>query len=609
MNSPSVNQSAWHSLRVEDVFRELSASPDGLKEDAARERLATFGPNELEAGHKISAWQILLEQFKNVLLLILIIATGLSIASGHGTEAIVIGVIVVFAVGLGFYQEFRAERAMEALQEMAAPHATVVREGNEVQIPARELVPGDVVLLKAGDKVPADCRLVQVFNLQADEAALTGESVPVEKQAEKLDEADLTPGDRTNIAFAGTAVTYGRGRAVVVATGMNTEFGKIARMLQGVEQSRTPLQENLDRVGRILAVVAIVIVLVIVGLGLLRREEQQQSIMDLLLFGVALAVAVVPEALPAVVTVSLAIGVQRMIKRNALVRRLPAVETLGSTSVICSDKTGTLTKDQMTVRQIYVADRTFDVSGAGYEPKGSFSADGKDLDPPDPLRELLKAGVLSSDAQLVQEEGANRWDIHGDPTEGALIVAAAKAGLNKSSLDKELPRVDEIPFSSESKRMTTFHQTDGGQVAFVKGAPEMLLSSCDSFLTEKGESRLDDAQREKVADVSRRMAENALRVLAIARQKQATRDSVNERLSLLGLVGMIDPPRPEARDAVEKCAAAGIKVVMITGDHPITARAIAVDLGIARQGRVVTGAELDRIEEEQLRDDVESIEV
>jgi Ca2+-transporting ATPase len=607
--SPAAHQPSWHALEPADVFRELSSSAEGLTAAAARERLEKFGPNELQAGHKVSAWRILLEQFKNILLLILIIATALSIATGHGTEAIVIGVIVLFAVGLGFFQEYRAERAMEALQQMAAPTATVLRDGKEAQLPARDLVPGDVILLKAGDKVPADCRLLEIANLQADEAALTGESVPVEKQTAPLAGENLPAGDRTNMAFAGTAVTYGRGRGIVAATGMNTEFGQIARMLQGVKQTRTPLQENLDRVGRALALVALVIVIIIVALGLWRMEDTGQTVTDLLLFGIALAVAVVPEALPAVVTVSLALGVQRMIKRNALIRRLPAVETLGSTSVICSDKTGTLTKDEMTVREIYAAGRTFEVSGAGYEPQGEFQADGQKLDPPEPLIEVLRAGVLSSDARLVQEDEGTRWDIQGDPTEGALVAAAAKAGLQKDKLDSELPRVDEIPFSSETKRMTTLHRSAGGAVAFAKGAPEVLLRACQSQLTDKGETELTERELEAIIAAGKRMAENALRVLALARQKNASRDSVNGRLTFLGLVGMIDPPRPEARDAVEKCAAAGIMVKMITGDHPLTAKAIAKDLGIAKAGRVVSGTELDDISDEKFPDEVDTIEV
>jgi Ca2+-transporting ATPase len=609
MNSPSANHPAWHSLPVEDVFARLSASPDGLTGEAARERLDRYGANELRGGRKVSAWRVLLEQFHNVLLLILILATGLSIAAGHGLEAVIIGVIIFFAVALGFIQEYRAERAMEALQEMAAPGATVLRDGAETSIPARELVPGDVILLKAGDKVPADCRLTEANNLQSDEAPLTGESVPVEKQTAPLAGAELPAGDRTNVAFAGTAVTYGRGRAVVVATGMETEFGKIAGMLQNVAQSRTPLQENLDRVGRALAVAALVLVVVIVALGWFRREETRQSITDLLLFGIALAVAVVPEALPAVVTVSLAIGVRRMVKRNALVRRLPAVEALGSTTVICSDKTGTLTKDEMTVRQVYVAGRTFDVSGAGYEPNGEFAADGEKVGRTEPLEELLKAGALSSDAHLVDDAGPGRKRIQGDPTEGALVAAAAKADLHKPRLDEQFPRVDEIPFSSESKRMTTLHRTENGLTAYVKGAPEVLLPACTALLTDEGEAPLGERELQDVTAAARRMAADALRVLALARQRNASRDSVNERLTLLGLVGMIDPARPEAKAAVETCAAAGVKVVMITGDHPLTAKAVAADLGIAKAGRIVTGAELDALTDDALKNDVEQIEV
>lgn len=609
MTSPPADKPTWHSLGIADVLRELSSSEDGLSEQTAGKRLANFGPNELQAGQKISAWQVLLNQFKNILLLILIIATALSIAVGHGTEAIVIAVIVFFAIALGFFQEYRAERAMEALQQMTAPLATAIRNGEETQLPARRLVPGDVILLSVGDKVPADCRLMEVHNLQADEASLTGESVPVEKQIEPLADDNLAPGDRKNIAFSGTAISYGRGRAVVIATGMSTEFGRIAGMIQGIEQVRTPLQQNLDRVGRTLAIVALVIVVVIVALGLWRREDTQQTVTEFLLFGVALAVAVVPEALPAVVTVSLAIGVQRMVKRNALVRRLPAVETLGSTSVICSDKTGTLTKDEMTVRESNVAGRTFELSGVGYEPEGEFSSDGNILEAPKSLRELLKGGALSSDAHLVRAADALHWHVQGDPTEGALVVAAAKAGLHKAELDEHLPRVDEIPFSSESKRMTTFHRTSDGLVAYVKGAPEVLLGSCSEYLTEHGDAPLQEQELQHVIEVGRHMAENALRVLALARQRNATRESINEGLTLLGLVGIIDPPRPEAKAAVEKCEEAGIKVVMITGDHPLTAKAIAADLGILKMGRVVTGAELDEISDDALQSEVGNIEV
>ena len=610
MTDPASQQSpTWHALTAEQALQKLGTATSGLSSGEARTRLEKHGPNELQAGRRVSAWKILLDQFRNVLLLILIIATGLSIASGHGIEAVVIGVIVFFAVGLGFYQEFRAERAMEALQQMAAPTATVLRDGKEAQLPARDLVPGDVILLKAGDKIPADCRLIEAANLQIEEAALTGESVAAEKQTEPLADANLPVGDRTNLAFAGTAATYGRGKAAIVATGMETEFGKIAKMLQGVKQTRTPLQENLDRLGRTLAVVALAIVILIVALGLWRMDPNKPDYLGLLLFGVALAVAVVPEALPAVVTVSLAIGVQRLIKRNALIRRLPAVETLGSTSVICSDKTGTLTKDEMTVRQIYADGGAIDVSGAGYEPQGEFSRDGKKVDLPPHVRELLQAGVLASDARLEHDKETNRWQIKGDPTEGALLTAAGKAGLDKGKLESEFPRVDEIPFSSETKRMTTFHKRNGGVIAFAKGAPEVLLDSCAKLRTADGQADLTDDRRQAVLDAAAKMAEHALRVLALATKERATRESADDELTLLGLVGMIDPPRPEAREAVKKCEAAGIKVVMITGDHPQTAKAVARDLGIAKTGRVVTGGELDGISDEAFPREVETIEV
>ena len=358
----------WQTQSTDEAFEQLHSQPGGLSNAEAAIRLEQYGPNELKAAHRISPWEILLEQFKNVLVLILLGATAISLLLGHGIESIVIAIIVLFAVGLGFVQEYRAERAIDALRKMAAPTATVLRDGAEVKIPARELVPGDVILLHTGDRLPADARLVEAVNLQVEEAALTGESVPVDKHTQALENEDLPVGDRRNMVYAGTAVTYGRGKALVAATGMQTEFGKIAQLLETVETGKTPLQQNLDKVGAVLARVAFVVVAIIVILGLLRG----QPFIDMLIFGIALAVAVVPEALPAVVTISLAIGVQRMVKRNALIRRLTAVETLGSTSVICSDKTGTLTKDEMTVRKIFTTGKLFKVSGAGYTPEGAF---------------------------------------------------------------------------------------------------------------------------------------------------------------------------------------------------------------------------------------------
>ena len=604
-NPAAISSPHWHPLTIEETFARLNSTPNGLSSAEVAKRMEQFGPNELQAQGSVSAWAILFEQFKNVLIVILLLATALSAFLGHGVEAIAITVIVLFAVILGFIQEYRAERAIEALREMAAPAATTIRDGREQRVPARDLVPGDVIILATGDKVPADVRLTKAVNLQTVEAPLTGESAPVEKHADSLPEEQLPAGDQRNMAFAGTAVTYGRGRALVAATGMSTEFGKIARMLEQVDTARTPLQGNLDRIGKSLARVAIVVVVVIVALGLFRG----QPFIEMLIFGVALAVAVVPEALPAVVTISLALGVKRMVRRNALIRRLPAVETLGSTSVICSDKTGTLTKDEMTVRRLYVAGHMIDVSGTGYEPSGTFSTNGSSGVTSSTLTTMLRAAALASDARVEQKNGAGTWEVKGDPTEGALIVAAAKAGLNKQELDTQFSRVAEIPFTAETKRMTTLHETPGGVVAYSKGAPEVIVHSCTSQLTDAGVETLDEARRVQVLESARQMAGEALRVLAIAYKPGATvRDAEND-MTLLGLAGMIDPPRPEAKAAVRMCEEAGIKVIMITGDHPLTAKAVAEELGLSKAGRVVIGAEIESMDDAQLEREVESVEV
>ena len=391
---------SWHALSVDAVLSVLSSARRGLTKAEVDRRLERDGPNEIKAAARVSAWKILFQQFKNVLIVILLVATVASAFLGHGVETIAIAIIVMFAVVLGFIQEYRAERAIEALREMAAPTVIVIRDGREVEIPAKNVVQGDIILLQAGDKVAADARLLESVNLQAEEAALTGESVAVHKKTEALPERELSLGDRSNMVFAGTIVTYGRGRGIVVATGMKTEVGRIAEMLQTVETGRTPLQRNLDKVGRVLGQAALAIVALVVLVGLFRDEP----LLEMFIFGIALAVAAVPEALPAVVTISLAIGVQRMVKRNALVRRLPAVETLGSTSVICSDKTGTLTRDEMTARRLRTHDRTVMVAGSGYEPEGGLSVDGSTVTPSALELELLTAGALVSDAHLVQAD-------------------------------------------------------------------------------------------------------------------------------------------------------------------------------------------------------------
>jgi Ca2+-transporting ATPase len=593
----------WHTLSIERVLERLSVASSGLSTEEARLRLIEHGPNELVSADGVTPWAVLGNQFKNVLIIILLIATVISAFLGHAIESIAIAVIVLFAIVLGFIQEYRAERAIEALKKMAAPFATVLRDGEEIRLPSRDLVPGDIVILRVGDKVPADARIREVMNLQVDESSLTGESVSVEKQSIPLTEETLTIGDRHNMVYSGTVVTYGRGNAVVVATGMLTEFGKITGMLKRVQKLKTPLQESLDRVGKTLAIAAGVVVLLIVFFGFLRGEP----LLEIFLFGIALAVAVVPEALPAVVTISLAIGVQRMAKRNALMRHLPTVETLGSTSVICSDKTGTLTRDEMTVRKIWIGGRRIDVTGTGYEPKGTFSAGQEQNEIFHPLTEFLRGATLASDARLVQVDG--EWGIKGDPTEGALVVASAKVGLSKDTLEREWPRIDEIPFTSERKRMTTLHQGPDGMMVFSKGAPEIILASCSRQNVGQGQSPLDEEAARIILDAAKEMTTEALRVLAVAYKPTASLDGAEKEMIFLGLAGMIDPPRPEAAEAIETCSTAGIRPVMITGDHPGTGEAVARELGLLKTGHVVTGAELEAMSDIEFEQKVETIEV
>ena len=596
---------APHALTIPDLCSRLGCTADGLTSVEAARRLAEYGPNEVQALRRQSAWSLLQAQFKNVLIVLLLAATALSATLGHGVEAAAITVLVLFAVVLGFFQEHRAERAIESLQRMAAPAATVWRDGQETVVAASTVVPGDVLVLRAGDRIAGDARLLEAIALQTHEAALTGESAPVEKEVTPLDDPDLAVGDRTNMVFAGTTVTSGRGRALVVATGMKTELGQIARLLQTVVAAPTPLQLYLDRLGRLLSIAALVVVAAIVALGLLRG----QPLIEMVVFGIALAVAVVPEALPAVVRISLALGVQRLARRRALMRRLTAVETLGSTSVICTDKTGTLTRDQMTARSLFVAGRLLDVSGAGYEPHGEITHAGTRVERAGPLERLLQAAVLASHAQSVHNGIDGTWQVRGDPTEGALVVLAAKVGLGKAELDSRFPCVHELPFAPERKRMTTLHTTPDGVVAHAKGAPEVILASCTREWMAGGPVSLDAAGRTRILETAHQMAGDALRVLAVATRDDATPRNAEQGMTFLGLVGMIDPPRPEAKAAIQTCVRAGIRVVMITGDHPGTAQALARELGLLKTGRIVTGAELDRMGEARLDEEVEQIEV
>ena len=564
--------------------------------------MGRHGPNQLAVVAPTPFWRTLLQQFRNVLVVVLLFAALASGLLGHALEALVIGLIVLLAAVLGFVQEFRAERALEALRELSAPIARVLRDGREVVIPARDVVPGDVIVVRAGDRVAADARLTTVVSLGVDEAVLTGESRPVSKTAAALTEAQAAIADRTNMIYAGTTVVRGRGRAVVTATGMATEFGAVSDLVRSVAPGRTPLQENLDRLARSLGQASLFVVAIIVMLGLWRGLPP----IEMLLFGIALAVAVVPEALPAVVTISLAIGVRRMVRRNALVRKLPVVETLGTTSVICSDKTGTLTRNEMTVRQIYAGHREIAVSGVGYTPTGRFLTQSREAALTSDDYELLTAGVLASDAVLRFTGG--RWQISGDPTEGALIVAAVKAGLDDEAVNERFPRVGETAFTSERRRMTTLHCSGSGTIAYSKGAADVILPGCDYELEEHREVLLTHVRRDVIADVEHRMAAQGLRVLALARKRAGSLAEAERGMMFLGLVGMLDPPRQEAAAAIRVCQEAGIRPVMITGDHPVTARVIAQELGLGA-GRVVTGRELEGWSDEALAREVEGVAV
>ncbi len=609
-----MDEHRWHALSVEEALAAQETSTEGLSRDEARRRLARFGPNELRKEKTVSWWMMLLGQFQNVLILILLAAAGISLAlyvvrrEGSFWDPIIIVVVVLISVLLGFVQQYRAERAMQALKQMIAPTSAVIRGGEELMEPSRELVPGDIIVLRTGDRVAADARLIETSRLQMDEAALTGESVAAVKTLDPV-AADLAPADRTNTVFAGTTVAYGKGRAVVTATGMSTEFGKIAAMLQDVEEPRTPLQEKLDRFGKTMAL-ALVAVTALVAILILVRTDM--GVMEIFMWGLSLAIVVVPESLPAIVTVTLAFGVYRMARKHALVRRLHAVETLGSTTFICSDKTGTLTQNQMTVRKIFIDGQMLEVSGSGYEPNGEFRSSGGTVVPgaDSTLRRLLQIGALCNDAGLSASNGL--WSIKGDPTEGALLVASAKAGLDNEALAASWRRVAEIPFSSERMRMTTIHETPEGRLALSKGAVEVIVNSCSRIGLEGGEREMLPADRSQALEANRQMGEDGLRVLALAHKAvlQTGSDEDAERdMVFAGLVGMIDPPREEVKEAIQLCQKAGIKAVMITGDHKTTAMAIARELGLLKDGLALSGDELEKTDDAELERIVESVEV
>jgi Ca2+-transporting ATPase len=580
-----------------ETAKEYGVDPShGLSAGEAQERILKYGPNRLEGGKGKSLFQMALEQLKDFLVIILIIAAVISVFLGEALEGVVILAIVVLNTILGVYQENKASNALKALKEMASPHAKVLRDGRVQQIASHEVVPGDVVMLEAGDYIPADLRLVESVNLKIDEAALTGESVPVEKDAAAILPEDAGLGDRINSAYMGTIITYGRGKGVITETGMKTQMGTIAGMLNESEDESTPLQKKLDSLGKLLGIVCLAICGVIFLLGLLRGME----LFDIFMTSVSLAVAAIPEGLTVVVTVVLAMGMQRMVKCNAIIKRLSAVETLGSTTVICSDKTGTLTQNKMTIQRLYDGEETYSVTGTGYSPSGDI-VDASGSKGAESVQKLLECILLCNDAAYDPEKEA----IVGDPTEGAMVVLAHKAGMEKAEWDAKHPRLQEIPFDSGRKLMSTFHEIGGRTVMYVKGAPDILLSRCVSIEANGQAEFLSDEKRREILLANQRFAESALRVIGGAYRIVDHVDTAFEMengLTFLGLVGMIDPPREEAKDAIDVCKKAGIQVKMITGDHKLTATAIGRALGIVEGDAIaVEGREINEMTDEELR--------
>ncbi len=644
----SMKQQDWHTLKAEEVLRHLKVQNHGLSSDEAKNRLEQYGPNQLKESPRPTFLQMLWDQLNNFVVILLIIASVISALLGDYVEAAAIMAIVVLNAILGIVQERRAEEALAALKKLAAPDAQVIRNGHRTTVPSYELVPGDIVFLEAGNFIPADIRLLEAINLRVEEASLTGESLPVQKNAATVLDQKVPLGDRKNTAFMGTVVSYGRGRGVVTSTGMRTQLGLIATMLQNVEAEETPLQRRLDQLGKSLSIASLFLVAIVFIVALINYteigglftgplvylKEYAAEITEVFIIAVSLAIAAVPEGLPAVVTISLALGMREMIKRHALIRKLASVETLGSATVICSDKTGTLTQNEMTVTRMWVDGQFIDITGTGYVPKGEFLVDGNPVDMFEypGARTALWVGVLNNDADIEitgESQDQLTYRIVGDPTEGALLIAATKAGAEHLTIDKAYPRENEVPFDSERKRMITIHNVSkpdpndlspfhnnkmiDWDVIAVKGAPDIVLDLCSHYQTMDDTSKpLDDKTREQILAANDTLTKDALRVLGLAYRvqedipdnpEQLKAEELERELVFIGLVGMIDPARTEVKPALEKARDAGIRTIMITGDYPNTAYAIAETIGMLKHGRgVMTGAQIDGLSDDNLRD-------
>lgn len=596
----------WWTQPIQEVCQTLKTNPkEGLKESEALERAKKFGPNILPSPKSISPLLILLRQFSSFIIWVLIIAAIVTGFIGDWVDTIAITAIIILNATLGFIQEFRAEKSLMALRELSTPTAKVIRNGTLRTIPAISLIPGDLVLVEAGDHIPADGRLINSVHLATQEAALTGESIPISKKTEPIDNEHISYGDRLNMLYMGTVVVGGRGHYIVTEIGLKTELGKIAKLLESSDQEQTPLQIRLEKLGHLLVSICIVVVGIIFFLGLVRGNEWMGMIMTSL----SLAVASIPCGLPAVVTVSLAFGVRKMINRNALIRRLSSVETLGSTTIICTDKTGTLTQNKMVVRAIWVNEEEIIISGSGYNPEGDFfSHDAKIIPSSIPeLMEALKIGILCNNANLLKNN--EDWSITGDPTEGCLIVAAMKGGLNKALLEEDIPLVNEIPFDSERKRMTMFRLLNGQKIGYTKGAPDIIIERCSHILIHGQLHPLSSDRKEKILNANQSLANRALRVLAVAYQK-CNNDEMERNLIFVGLIAMMDPPRPEVKEAIKICKEAGIRTIMITGDHKITGMAIAKELDLIEKGEIaINGSDIDGWSDKKLSKEIKRISV